>query len=63
MKSLRAFFAQHPRLMSWIVLAVGMVALLLWNAQDKGLSPSQMAWLVIASVGLAGACAWIIGWE
>lgn len=63
MKSLRAFFTQHPRLMSWIVLAVGMVALLLWNAQDKGLLPSQMAWLVIACVGLAGACAWIIGWE
>lgn len=60
MISLRAFFSRHPRLGTWLVLAAGMVALLLWAAQGKGLAPGQLAWLVAASIGLAGACAWII---
>jgi len=58
-----AYLARHPRLATWLVLAVGMVALLLWASQGKGLEPSQLAWLVVSCIGLAGACAWIISWE
>jgi hypothetical protein len=40
-----------------------MVLLVLFSAKDVGLLPSQMLALVIATIGLAGLCVWIIGWE
>ena len=46
-----------------MILAVGMVGLMLLGANGKGLSAGQQGGLVVACVGLAGACAWIIGWE
>jgi len=61
--TLRAFFDRHPRLALWIALAVGMVIMMLWAAQGKGLAPGQIAFLGAACVGVAGACAWIISWE
>lgn len=63
MSWLKGFVDRHPRLASWIVLAIGMVALLLWAAPDEVLTPGQLTSLVVACIGLAGACAWIIGWE
>ncbi|HUT18186.1 MAG TPA: hypothetical protein VM366_03425 [Anaerolineae bacterium] len=63
MTSIREFASKHPRLISWIVLALGMVAMLLWAAKDVGLLPGQMVALVIATILLAGLCVWIIGWE
>lgn len=63
MTSLKVFFTRHPRLANWIVLAVGMVVIFVWSAHDKGLTTSQLAGLAVACVLLAGACAWIIGWE
>jgi hypothetical protein len=54
---------QHPRLAAWIVLSVGMVALLVIEARDVGLLPTQWAALVAACVLVAGACVWIISWE
>jgi len=63
MASIREFASKHPRLISWIVLALGMVAMLLWAAKDVGLLPGQMVALVIATILLAGLCVWIIGWE
>jgi len=63
MSSLVAFSKKHPRLTSWGVLSVGMVVMLLIAARDKGLEPSQLVWLVGATILLAGACAWIISWE
>lgn len=54
---------EHPRLIAWAVLAIGMVAMLLWSARDVNLLPSQLATLVIATIILAGLCVWIIGWE
>jgi len=63
MTSIREFANKHPRLVSWIVLALGMVAMLLWAAKDVGLLPGQMVALVIATILLAGLCVWIIGWE
>ena len=63
MSSLKQFVNQHPRLTAWIVLAVGMVAILVWSARDVGLLPKQWAALIVATIGLAGLCIWIIGWE
>lgn len=63
MNSIRVFAGQHPRLVAWIVLAIGMVIILLWAAKDVGLLPTQLLALAIATVILAGLCVWIIGWE
>lgn len=62
MTGIRDFFGGHPRLLSWLVLAVGMVAMVLWAAKDVGFLPHQWAALIITTVVLAGVCAWIIGW-
>ncbi len=63
---MRAFFKTlfqgHPRLASWLVLSVGMVILFLVAARGKGLTPGQLAALSALCVGVAGLCAWIIGW-
>ncbi|MGD2105073.1 MAG: hypothetical protein PVJ55_08185, partial [Anaerolineae bacterium] len=56
-------FEEHPRLTAWFVLAIGMVAILMWSARDVGLLPRQWAALIVATIGLAGLCIWIIGWE
>jgi hypothetical protein len=63
MVAIREFVGKHPRLVSWFVLALGMVIMLLWAAKDVGLLPGQMVALVIATILLAGLCVWIIGWE
>jgi len=63
MSALVAFVKRHPRLAGWFVLAVGMVAILVWSAWDVGLEPGQWAALIVATIGLAGLCVWIIGWE
>jgi len=54
---------QHPRISAWVVLAAGMVALLVYEARNVGLLPSQWIALIIATVLVAGACIWIISWE
>jgi len=54
---------KHPQLIAWLVLAAAMVAILLFSAKDVGLLPRQTAALVVATIGLAGLCVWIIGWE
>lgn len=53
----------HPQLAAWAVLAVGMVAILVWEARDVGLLAGQWAALIVATVLVAGACVWIVGWE
>jgi hypothetical protein len=63
MSSIKQFIGQHPRLTAWAVLAVGFVAILVWSARDVGFSAGQWAALIVATVGLAGLCVWIIGWE
>lgn len=60
---MKEFAARHPYLTAWVVLAIGMVAILLWAAQGAELLPSQMATLIVATIVLAGACVWIISWE
>lgn len=63
MNALRSFASKHPRIVAWIVLAIGMVIILLWASKDVGLLPTQLAALVVATIALAGLCVWIIGWE
>ncbi len=63
MANLRHFAEQHPYVLTWILLAIGMVAILWWAARDAGLLPGQMAFLTVVTILLAGACVWIITWE
>jgi hypothetical protein len=63
MSSLKQFVNQHPRLTAWLVLAIGMVVILIWSARDVGLLPAQWDALIVSTIGLAGLCIWIIGWE
>lgn len=63
METLKSLYARHPKIVAWIALTFGMVIILLWSAKDVGLLPTQMLALVVATIGLAGLCIWIIGWE
>jgi hypothetical protein len=54
---------RHPQLSAWAVLALGMVSILVFEAQDVGLLAHQWAALIVITVLVAGACVWIIGWE
>jgi len=62
MNSLKSWISNHPNLSAWFVLALGMVILLLYEAQDVGLQGSQWFWLVVITILVAGACIWIISW-
>jgi hypothetical protein len=53
----------HPRLAAWIVLGLGMNAIVLYEARDVGLMAGQWAALIIATTLVAGLCVWIISWE
>lgn len=53
----------HPRLSAWFVLALGMVILLVIEARDVGLLPTQWLALIVATILVAGACIWIVSWE
>ena len=63
MTGLRTLFERHPFLFSWAILAVGMVAMLLYAARGVALLPTQVLTLVVATVLLAGACVWILTWD
>lgn len=54
---------QYPRLSAWIVLSVGMIGLLIYEARDVDLSVTNWLALIVASVLVAGLCIWIISWE
>jgi hypothetical protein len=60
---MRNWWENHPYLVSWILLAIGMVAILLVSSRNVDLLPMQRFWLVMATIGLAGLCVWIISWE
>ncbi len=53
----------HPKLSAWLVLAIGMVAIIVYEAREVGLLAGQWAALIIATIAVAGLCVWIIGWE
>lgn len=62
-RDFKDFVKKHPQLAAWVILAIGMVAMLVYSAKDVGLLPTQMAALVGATIVLAGLCVWIINWE
>ena len=53
----------HPRLTAWIVLALGMDAMVAYEARSVGLLAGQWAALLVATTLVAGLCVWIIGWD
>ncbi|MFP4393996.1 MAG: hypothetical protein ACLFTI_01925 [Anaerolineales bacterium] len=63
MDMVKRFINEHPQIASWIVLSMGMVAILVWSARDVGLLTGQWIALILATIGVAGLSVWIIGWE
>jgi hypothetical protein len=53
----------HPNLVSWALLAAGMVLIVVLAAHSVGFKPGQWAALIVATIGLAGLCVWILTWE
>jgi hypothetical protein len=62
MDGIKNWIGAHPNLSAWAVLALGMVILVAFAAQDVGLSGLQWFWLVVINILVAGACIWIITW-
>jgi len=54
---------EHPRLAAWLVLSLGMVVILVVEARDVGLLAGQWVALLLATIGVAGLCVWIVSWE
>ncbi len=63
MNRIVAWAKAHPKLSAWLVLAIGMVAIISYEARDVGLLAGQWAALIIATTLVAGLCVWIIGWD
>ena len=63
MSQLRKLWHNHPNLLSWLILAVGMVIIVVIAARNVGFTAGQWAALVAATIALAGLCVWIISWE
>ncbi len=63
METIKHFWNQYPVLSNWAVLALGMEIILVISAWNVGFLPLQWLALVVATVLLAGLCAWIINWE
>lgn len=58
-----ALIERWPRLSAWIVLSVGCIALLVYEARDVGLTTTNWIALILATIGVAGLCIWIVSWE
>ena len=63
MTQLRKLWDAHPSLVSWLLLAIGMVVIVVIAARNVGFKPGQWAALIAATIALAGLSVWIIGWE
>ena len=59
---MKPWMTKHPAILSWIVLALGMNAILLYEARHVGLILSQWFWLILITTLVAGLCIWIISW-
>lgn len=53
----------YPRISAWIVLSVGIVGLLVYEARDVDLTTGNWVALIVASIVVAGLCIWIVSWE
>jgi len=63
MTKIIAWAKAHPRLAAWLVLGLGMDAMVAYEARTVGLQPGQWVALIVATTLVAGLCVWIIGWE
>jgi len=63
MNTLKRLWSEHPNLLSFAILAVGMLVILFFSARHVGFTPTQWAALSVATVALAALCVWIISWE
>ena len=63
MSSIKAWAGAHPKLAAWAFLGLGMVIILVIAARDVGLLWDQWLFLILATIGAAGLCVRIIGWE
>jgi hypothetical protein len=63
MNGLKRFWNNYPVLSNWAILAIGMSVILYFSARHVGFLPGQWMALFVATVILAGLCAWIISWE
>ncbi len=64
MNRIKVAVERHPFIAMWIILAIGMVAILfLLGPTESTLLPREWAVIVIATILLAGLCVWIISWE
>lgn len=62
MEAIKEWVSAHPNLSAWVLLALGMVLILLYEARDVGLEGAQWFWLITITVLVAGASIWIISW-
>ena len=53
---------KYPNISMWVVLAVGMIGILVFEARDVGLSGLQWFWLIVIVILVAGICVWIVSW-
>jgi uncharacterized membrane protein YfcA len=60
---MRKLWNRHPNLVSWALLAIGMVIIVVFSARNVGFQPSQWVAIIIATILLAGLCVWIVSWE
>ena len=63
MKQVVDWVKAHPRLSAWVVLGLGMNAIVAYEARTVGLLAGQWVALIVATTLVAGLCVWIIGWE
>ncbi len=63
MDTMKRLWEEHPNLVSWLVLSIGMIIILIWSARHVGFTPTQWLALIVATVVLAGLSVWIISWE
>jgi hypothetical protein len=60
---MRKLWNEHPNLVSWAALALGMAVIVVIAARNVGFLPGQWAAIIVATIALAGLCVWIISWE
>lgn len=52
-----ALIERWPRLSAWIVLSVGCIALLVYEARDVGLTATNWVALIVATISRSLGCA------
>ncbi len=63
MQKLLDWAQDHPRLSGWLVLGIGMVAIVMYSGRNAGLNLFQWCMLVLSTLSVAALCVWILTWE